>query len=173
MDTITTTPKRRFNVVLDTYNTAAWSGRQFDAFWVIDLKRIVPNPAELAKPYKVSFSYYMQGGTFATSTLSQSSLYSLHIDFRRNNNIFQLDKPQPYAGNLYFNTIANAAVPTLGQLIAYPTDNHPIYLENLTNLVQIETATIIPSTGGVFNAADNSGINAITKYIIYLHFEQL
>ena len=173
MEVVAVAPKRRFNVVLDTYNTANWSGKQFDANWIIDLKRIVPDPAELAKPYKVTFTYFMMGGAFATSGLSQTSLYSLHIDFKRNNNIFMLDKPQPYAGNLYFNTIVNAATPTLGQLVAYATDNHPIYLDNLTNLTMIETATIVNSTGAVFNSADTAGVNNITKYIIYLHFEQL
>lgn len=173
MEIITVAPKRRFNVVLDIYKTESWTGKQFDANWEIDLKRIVPDPAELAKPYKVNFSFYMMGGAFATSTLSQTSLYALHIDFRRNGNIFQLNKPQPYAGNLYFNTIINAATPTLGQLIAYAPDNHPIYLDNLTNLTQIQTAVIVNSTGGVFNTADNSGINAVTKYAIYLHFEEL
>lgn len=173
MEVVAVAPKRRFNVVLDTYNTANWSGKQFDANWIIDLKRIVPNPAELAKPYKVTFTFFMMGGAFATSGLSQTALYSLHLDFKRNNNIFMLDKPQPYAGNLYFNTIVNAATPTLGQLVAYATDNHPIYLDNLTNLTLIESAIIVNSTGTVFNAADTAGVNNITKYIIYLHFEQL
>ena len=173
MEVVSVAPKRRFDVVLDIYNTSSWSGKQFDPTWVIDLKRIVPDPNELAKPYKVTFTYFMMGGAFATSGLSQTALYSLYIDFKRNNNIFMLDRPQPYAGNLYFNTIVNAATPTLGQLVAYATDNHPIYLDNLTNLTGIETAVIVNSTGAVFNAADNTGVNNITKYIIYLHFEQL
>ena len=170
---IITAPKRRFNLILDIYNTASWTGRQFDATFTVDLKRIVPNPNDLAKPYKVTFGYFMQGGAFATSGLSQSALYSLHLDFRRNTYIQYLNRPQPYAGNLMFQTIINAATPTLGQLIAYPIDNSPIYLDNLLNLTEIQAATIVNSTPVVFNSSDNSGVNAITKYIIYIHFEEL
>jgi hypothetical protein len=173
MEIVSILPKRHFNVVLDIYNTSSWKGRQFDATFTLDLKRIVQDPRDLARPYRITFSYYMMGGAFATSTLSQTSLYALHIDFRRNNNIQLLDKPQPYAGTLQFITVANAATPTLGYLAAYPTDNHSIYLDNLTNLTEVEIATIVNSTGAVFNAADNSGINAITKYAVYLHFEAL
>ena len=166
-------PKRKFNVVLDIYNTASWKGRQFDATFSIDLKRIVPNPADLARPYAVTFSYVMQGGLIATSTLAQTALYALHLDFRRNNYIHQLNAPQPYVGNLDFELIQNAATPTQGRLYADETINHPIYLDNLTNLTEIQAATIINSTGAVFNAADGSTINNVTKYIIYVHFEAL
>jgi hypothetical protein len=51
--------------------------------------------------------------------------------------------------------------------------NHPIYLDNLTNLVEVQAATIINSTGAVFNAADGATINNVTKYVVYLHFEAL
>jgi len=166
-------PKRKFNVVLDIYNTAAWKGRQFDATFSLDLKRIVPNPADLDRPYAVTFSYFMQGGLIATSTLAQTSLYALHLDFRRNNYIQQLNAPQPYAGNLDFQLIQNAATPTQGRLYAIETMNHPIYLDNLTNLVEVQVATIINSTGAVFNAADGATINNVTKYVVYLHFEAL
>ena len=166
-------PKRRFNVVLDIYNTASWKGKQFDATFFIDLKRIVPNPADLNRPYAVTFSYFMQGGLIATSTLTQTALYALHLDFRRNNHIHQLNAPQPYVGTLDFELIQNAATPTQGRLYADETINHPIYLDNLLNLTEIQAATIINSSGAVFNVADNATINNVTKYIIYVHFEAL
>tara|TARA_R110000868_G_scaffold265275_1_gene524069 strand:+ start:741 stop:1259 length:519 start_codon:yes stop_codon:yes gene_type:complete len=165
--------KRNFNVVLDIYNTASWVGKQFNPVFQVDLKRLVQNPADLAKPYKISFSYYMQGGAFATSTLATTVLYSLHIDLRRQNSIQNYNKPLTYAGNLIATTIPNAATPTLLALIARPQDNHEFYVDNLTNLTEIELMTIINSTGAVFNVAETSGINAITKYIVFMHFEEL
>lgn len=165
--------KRNFNVVLDIYNTTSWYGKQFDAIFVVDLKRLVQNPEDLAKPYKISFSYYMQGGVFATSTLSSIALYSLHIDLRRCNSIQLYNKPLTYAGNLIPILLPNAATPTQLALIARPQDNHEFYVDNLTNLTEIEIATIINSTGAVFNASETLGINNVTKYIVYLHFEEL
>jgi len=67
--------KRRFNVVLDTYNTASFTGAQFDATFQVGLKRLVQNPEDLAKPYKITFSYYMQNGTFANTLLVATALY--------------------------------------------------------------------------------------------------
>ena len=166
-------PKRKFNVVLDIYNTASWKGRQFDATFSIDLKRIVANPADLNRPYAVTFSYYMMGGAFATSTLAATSLYALHLDFRRNNYIHQYGIPQPYAGNLDFQLIQNAATPTLGRLYSIETMNHPIYLDNLTNLIEIQAMTVIAGTSAMFNPTDSATINNVTKYVIYVHFEAL
>tara|TARA_R110000868_G_scaffold47455_1_gene155601 strand:- start:462 stop:1001 length:540 start_codon:yes stop_codon:yes gene_type:complete len=168
-----TITKRNFNVVLDIYNTAAWTGRQFNPVFQVDLKRLVQNPEDLAKPYKITFSYYMMGGLFSTSTISTLVLYALHIDLRRQNSIQNYNKPLTYAGNLQPQPIINAAAPTIGGLIARPQDNHEFYVDNLTNLSEIELVTIINSTGGVFNAADTSAVNAVTKYIVYLHFEEL
>jgi len=165
--------KRNFNVVLDIYNTASWTGKQFNPIFQVDLKRLVQNPSDLAKPYKISFSYYMQGGLFATSTLSSTALYALHIDLRRQNSIQNYNKPLTYAGNLIPTLLPNAATPTQLALIARPLDNHEFYVDNLTNLTEIEMMTIIASTGAVFNAADGATINNITKYIVYMHFEEL
>lgn len=167
------TTKRNFNVVLDIYNTASWVGKQFNPIFQVDLKRLVQIPSDLAKPYKISFSYYMMGGAFATSTLASTALYALHIDLRRQNSIQNYNKPLTYAGNLIPTLLPNAATPTLLALIARPQDNHEFYVDNLTNLIEIELMTIIASTGAVFNAAESSGINAITKYIVYMHFEEL
>ena len=165
--------KRNFNVVLDIYNTASWTGRQFNPIFQVDLKRLVQNPADLAKPYKISFSYYMQGGLFSTSTLSSTVLYALHIDLRRQNSIQNYNKPLTYAGNLIPTLLPNAATPTQLALIARPLDNHEFYVDSLTNLTEIELATIIASSGAVFNSANNGTINGATSYIVFLHFEEL
>lgn len=165
--------KRNFNVVLDIYNTASWTGKQFNPTFQVDLKRIVQNPADLAKPYMITFSYYMQGGAFATSTLSGTALYALHIDLRRYNSIQNYNKPLTYAGNLQPQLILNAATPTQLALIARPIDNHEFYVDNLTNLTEIELMTVVSSTGLMFNSANTVGVNNVTKYLVFLHFEEL
>ena len=113
------------------------------------------------------------GGLFATSTISTLVLYALHIDLRRQNSIQLYNKPLTYAGNLQPQPIINAAAPTIGGLIARPTDNHEFYVDNLTNLTEIELMTVFNSTGAVFNPSDGATINNVTKYIVYLHFEEL
>ena len=53
--------KRNFNVVLDIYNTASWTGKQFNPIFQVDLKRLVQNPQDLAKPYKINIFVLYDG----------------------------------------------------------------------------------------------------------------
>lgn len=164
--------KRKFNVILDIYNTASWIGRQFDATFQVDLKRLVQNPADLAKPYKITFSYYSQLAAFGTTGVVATSLYSLHIDLRRSNAIQMYNKPLTYAGNVQaeFQTAGTGFGNT--RLFARPEDNQPFYVDNLTNLTEVQVATYVNSTGVIINPTDFSAINNILKYVIYLHFEE-
>jgi hypothetical protein len=161
--------KRRFNVVLDTYNTESWTGRQFDATFQVDLKRIVQNPADLAKQYKVTFSFYMQLGDYRVTGFDAGSFYSINIDMFRHNSVQQYNKPVSYSGALpyllYQNFIAGP--------MATPLDNHPFFVDNLTNLTQLKIAVINNVTGAIFNSVNDATINSATNYQVFLHFEQL
>ena len=170
--------KTVFTVVCDIYNTTSFSGTQFNATFNLDLKQVVRDVKLLERPYKVSFSYRMATGLAVTSGLCSVAaatpypLYSLHMDFKKGYSIYHQAKPQPYAGNLECQLVLNAATPTTCRLIAAPTDNPPMYLDNLLGVNSVQLVTIINSTGGVFNAADTATINAVTKYAVYLYFEE-
>lgn len=170
--------KTAFTVVCDIHNTTSYSGSQFNPTFILDLKQVVRDINLLERPYKISFSYRMATGLAATSGLcsiaaaSPFPLYSLHMDFKKGFSIYQQAKPQPYAGNLDCQIIGNATPPTTCRLNAGPTDNAPMYIDNLLGVNSVQLATIINSTGGVFNSANDATINAVTKYIVFLYFEE-
>jgi hypothetical protein len=164
--------KRRFNVVLDTYNTASFTGNQFDATFQVDLTRLVQNPQDLAKPYKLTFSYYMQNGTFANTLLVATSLYSLNIDMRRKNYIQNYNQPLTYAGNIQAELITQGAGFGATRMIARPEDNPPFYVDNLTNFTEVRISTYVNSTGITLNPTNATNYNNLTKYFVYLHFEE-
>ena len=164
--------KRRFNVVLDIYNTASFTGPQFDATFQVDLTRLVQNPEDLAKPYKLTFSYYMQNGSLANTLLVATALYSLNIDMRRKNYIQNYNKPLTYAGNLQAEFVTSGAGFGVTRLIARPKDNPPFYVDNLTNFTEVRITTYVNSTGIIVNPNNPSNYNNLTKYLVYLHFEE-
>jgi len=164
--------KRRFNVVLDTYNTASFTGAQFDATFQVGLKRLVQNPEDLAKPYKITFSYYMQNGTFANTLLVATALYSLNIGMRQKNYIQNYNKPETYAGNIQAELITQGTGFGVTRMIARPEDNPPFYVDNLTNLTEVQLTTYVNSTGIIVNPTNQSSYNNLTKYFVYLHFEE-
>lgn len=162
--------KRRFNVVLDIYNTDSWTGKQFDATFQVDLKRLVQNPEDLAKPYNVRFSYLSQIASFSTTGANPTMLFSLNIDMRRNKGIQNYNKPETYAGNLQNEYGGGSFI--ISRLIARPQDNPPFYVDNLTNLTDVRLETVFNSTGNIINPTNGSTINNVFKYIVYLHFEE-
>jgi hypothetical protein len=170
--------KTAFTVVCDIYNTTSFTGTQFNPIFNLDLKQVVRDIKLLERPYKITYSYRMATGLAATSGLCSIAaaapypLYSLHMDFKKAYSIYQQAKPQPYAGNLNVEIIVNAATPTTCRLNSAPTDNTPMYIPNLLGVTSVQLATIINSTGGVFNVTNDATINAVTKYIIYLYFEE-
>lgn len=172
------TVKNSFTVVCDILHSAQYSGTQFNPTFTLDLKQVVRDVKLLERPYRVTFSYRMQAGLAATSGLCNIAaatpypLYSLHMDFKKGFSIYQLYKPQPYAGNLNLEIINNAATPTACRLNAGPNDNTPMYLDNLLGISQVQLATIINSTGGYFNPTNDPTVNGVTGYIVYLYFEE-
>jgi hypothetical protein len=96
-------PRINFNIVLDIYDTNSWKGKQFDATFQVDLTRVVQNPADLAKPFKITFAYYMRVDTAAINGILITNLYSLNMDLHRKNSIQNYNKSLTYAGNLFPN----------------------------------------------------------------------
>jgi hypothetical protein len=164
--------KRMINVCLDINNTASWTGTQFDAIFAVDLKRIVQNPDDLNRPYRVSFSYYMMAGTLAQTGLVTTNQYAVEIDFKRNTFTQNLNRAKNYMGNLSVNYVNTAATPTLNQLIARPNDNFSFCVDTLANINEIHVTTLTITTAGGAAATTFAGTDANTKYQVYLNFEE-
>ena len=170
--------KTSFSVVCDIFNTASFSGTQFNPTFNLDLKQVVRDVKLLERPYKVSFSYRMQAGLAATSGLCSIAaatpypLYSLSVDFKKGYSIYHQAQPKPFFGNLNVELVINAATPTACKLTSAHQDNPAMYLDNLLGVNSVQLATLINSTGGVFNATNDATINGVTKYVVYLQFDE-
>ena len=57
MSTIKKGLKKTVKIVLSSWQTASWTGMQFDAFYSIDFSKIITDPADFDKAYDLSFSF--------------------------------------------------------------------------------------------------------------------
>jgi hypothetical protein len=92
---------------------------------------------------------------------------------RRKNYIQNYDKPQTYAGNIQAELITQGTGFGVTRMIARPEDNPPFYVDNLINFTEVQLTTYVNSTGIIVNPTNGTSYNNLTKYLVYLHFEEL
>tara|TARA_R110002126_G_scaffold230314_1_gene375120 strand:+ start:13999 stop:14589 length:591 start_codon:yes stop_codon:yes gene_type:complete len=174
--------KKSFKVVLDTNNTASYSGSQFDARFTVDLNQIIREPWRMKKSYLMTFSFRSISATFAVSGVTSTKLYKLHIDIGKGTpTIFQYNATRAPAGivgvsndgvGVYTNVAAASAFDIPCYFNARPADNDGVFVNDLLGINGINLNLIDPTTG-TFNSADNATINTNTKYICVLNFQEL
>ena len=174
--------KKSFKIVLDTNNTASYSGEQFNARFTVDLNQIIREPWRMKRSYKMTFSFRSISSTFAVSGVSSTKLYKLHIDLGKGTpTIYQYNQTRSPSGivgvsndgvGVYTNVAAAAAFDIPSYFMSRPADNDPVFINDLSN-VNIININLIDPTSGTFNSADNATINTATKYICVLNFEEV
>jgi hypothetical protein len=174
--------KKSFKVVLDTNNTASYSGSQFDARFTVELNKIIREPWRMKKSYLMTFSFRSISATHAVSGVSSTKLYKLHIDIGKGTpTIFQYNATRAPAGivgvssegvGVYTNVAAAASFDIPVYFNARPADNDGVFVNDLLGIHTINLNLIDPTTG-TFNNADNATINTNTKYICVLNFQEL
>jgi len=174
--------KKSFKVVLDTNNTASYSGSQFDARFTVDLNQIIREPWRMKRSYLMTFSFRSISATFAVTGVTSTKLYKLHIDLGKGTpTIFQFNATRAPAGivgvsnegvGVYTNVAAASAFDIPCYFNARPDDNDGVFVNDLLNINNINLNLIDP-TSGTFNSADNATINTNTKYICVLNFQEL
>lgn len=183
MEVIRNPVKHSFKVWLNVHNTAAWSGTQFNALFQVELNRCVREVWRLGNPWQMRFEFVSAASTFAVSTVTNTKIYTLHIDLGKGTpSMYQYNANRTPSGiirvstdgtGVYTNVAAATAFDIPVAFNSKPLDNDPVYFEDLLNVNTINLNLIDTSAGATFNNADNATINNATKYICCLHFEEV
>lgn len=171
-ETVMIKPKRTFKVFLDTNDTDAYTGKQFNAQFPIDLTQVIRNAEAFSKSYYMTIQFLSRYDTTGVNTITQNNVYSLHVDMGRGINVFQNRKVKLPSALVRAQSLVNGA-----NLYTWfdckPTDNDPMFIENLRDLTSVTINLIDTSTNSTFNNTDDAGINTATKYICVLTFTEV
>jgi len=174
--------KKNFKVWLDTNNTSSYTHSQFDAKFFVDLNQCVRESWRLNSSYLMTFSFISKASTVAVGTISNTNTYTLHIDLGQGTpTMYRFSSVKTPAGivrvssdgtGVYVNPAAASSFDIPVYFTAKPTDNDPVFINNLKNVNSINV-NLIQAGSGTFNSADNAGINTATKYICCLNFQEV
>lgn len=169
--------KRRFQVVLDSNNTASFTGSQFNATYAVDFKTVVREAWRLKKAYNMSFQFVSRASTFAVSGITSNKVYQLHIDMGKPQQIYKQAHARVPSGvvrtstqgtGVWTVTAGVADVPTYFD--SRPDDNTPTLLDNLSDITNININLLEQPGYTTFNASNDGTINTATKYVCILTF---
>lgn len=152
---------RCFNVVLDSYTAASFTGALYNATFSVDLKTIVREAWRLNKAYYMTFQFVSATG----DQPSLSKIYTLHIDLGKAQNIYRYSNVKVPSGIVRISTDGNIGVTPTAYLNSRPEDNAPVLIENLRDITNININLLDTSGGG--NGVTFSGT---AKYICILTF---
>lgn len=172
--------KKNFKIWLDINNANSWTGTQFDARFVVDFNQCIREQWRLNSSYKMTFSFISKASTFAVGTVSTTNNYTLHIDLGQGMpTMYRYTSVRTPAGIVRVSDVGSgvwtvttgvADVPVYFD--AAPTDNEPVFINNLKNVTSINL-NLIQVGSTTFNNADTGSINNATKYICCLNFEEV
>src|ERR1700722_13178605 len=80
MSTIKSNFKKTFKIVLNCIQTASWTGKQFDAFYIVDLSTILTDPEDYNKAYNMTFAFRSRKTNALVTFIAPSTSFSLAID---------------------------------------------------------------------------------------------
>lgn len=164
---IDTTIKRSFKIVLDSQSAASFTGAQFNATFTVDLKQVVREAWRLKKAYNMTFNFVSSG--LATTAELPPSVYTLHIDFGKGQNIYRYNNIKVPSGIVRLSNLASA---TAGISTVFfnssDTDNAPVLIDNLLDITTVTLNLIDTASNSTFNSAGNATVNANTKYVCIL-----
>lgn len=168
---IISTAKNQFKIILDSNNTASFSGRQFDATYVLDFNRIVMNQEDYDKPYLMTFYYKGAEAAHATNGLTGNEIFQLALDFGKGMNCVYNRNQFNIVGLLQLQTGVTTA--NASSMYALESDNGGVIVRNLRNINSCRLTVLQSSNNTVFNAADNAGVNAAAKYVCCITLTEL
>lgn len=174
--------KKNFKVWLDSNTTASYSGTQFDARFAVDFNQCIRETWRLNSSYIMTFSFVSKASTFAVGTVSDTNVYTLHIDLGQGTpTMYRYSSVRTPTGivrvssngtGVYTNVAAASAFDIPVYFNSRPADNEGVFINNLKNVTSIALNLIQVGTG-TFNSVDNAGINTATKYVCCLNFQEV
>ena len=161
---IDTTIKRSFKIVLDTNTLSGvpYTGTQFNATFTVDLKQVVREAWRLKKSYYMTFNFVSSG--LASVADIPPSVYTLHIDFGKGQNIYRYNNIKVPSGIVRLSNLASA---TAGISTVFfnssDTDNAPVLIDNLLDITTVTLNLIDTAANATFTLN-----TANTKYVCIL-----
>ena len=175
MSIIKSNLKKTFKIVLDSNQTASFTGNQFDATYTVDLTKILPDQEDFTKPYEMTFMFRSRAGTATTTLLDQSTVYTLCVDLGKGFNVISSTPSRNIVGiipvNNDFTAYTTTVCPTFWDCKA--SDNDSVLIRDLTSITNIKVTVIRANDNTVFNPTNDATINTATKYVCVLSFKQL
>jgi len=174
--------KKNFKVWLDSNTTSSWSGTQFNAIFPVNLNQCVSEVWRLNSSYAMTFSFISRASPFSTGTITTNNQYTLHIDLGKGTpTMFRYTSTKTPSGiirvltdgtGVYVNPAAAGNFDIPCYFDSKPTDNEPVLINDLINVVNINL-NLIQAGSGTFNSSDNATVNTNTRYICCLNFQEL
>lgn len=163
--------KNQFKIILDSNNTASYSGRQFDATYSLDFNRIVMNQEDYDRPYLMTFYYKGVEAAHATTGLTGNEVFQLALDFGKGLNCVYNRNQLNIVGLLQLQsgvTTANAS-----SMFALESDNAGVILRNLRGISSCRLTVVQSSNNIVFNATNDTTINNASRYVCVITLTEL
>ena len=165
--------KKTFKIVCNVYDVNSWTGNQHDAFYSVDLSKIITDPGDFKKPYEMTFALRSRKGAPANSQINMSKDFELAVDICKGytaqtyGQTFNIVGIVPVA-NDFTAQVSGASSSTY--LDARPHDNVPVVFPNIDGITAIRLTLINSSTNLAF---DPVGFYNLTRYVCILSFKQL
>lgn len=177
--------KKNYKIWLNTNNTASYSGPQFDARFPVELNKIIQDPWRLKSSYRMTFSFISRSpaqADMAATGVSTQKVYTVHIDLGKGTpTMYQSNAIRIPAGivrvrndgvGYYTNVAAASAFNIPAYFAAIPTENDPVFINDLLS-VSVININLIEAGVGTFNSTDDAAINTSLKYIVCLNLQEL
>ena len=167
--------KNQIKVVLDSFNTISYTGRQFDATYIVDFNKIVMTQSDLDRPYLMSIAFRSKEATSATNTIVNTDIYQLALDLGKGMNcVYNRNQYNICAllqVNNGFTSYTSTNCPTF--LSCLEQDNQPVMIKSLRGVNNIRLSVIQSSNNAIFNSVDDTTINNASKFVCILTFTEL
>ncbi len=179
--------KRTLKIFLDNFNTASFTGTQFNASYYVDLKTIIRDDEDFDKSYNVYVNFRTIAAIQTSNGISSNArIFLLNIDFNKGLNTLSFGgatRPMRNISHILDIKTTNedivgdpyAATPVLGIVYTYlelsDPNQMPSVVQNLRNVNTILLQVLTTDTGSVAPFVSSSPANS--KYACIITFVEM
>ena len=140
--------KKSFKIVLDSNNTASWTGSLYKANYYLDLTQIIQNNDDFFKSYYMYCSFISNANDVANNSITPANVYTLHIDMGKGLNVYEfksIKTPSFILPVQVINSVVGGVDPDT-RLYLLDYQQQPTVIPNILNLNTIQIQVIDAST---------------------------